>query len=44
MVVKTWELEPAWVGLVVLAWDFGVFSSQGLKFDSIPGTNFGELV
>jgi len=24
-----------WVGVVVLAWDLGVCSSQGLKFDSL---------
>jgi len=35
--------EPTWVGLVILAWDLGVCSPQGLRFDSL-GANFGGLV
>jgi len=35
-------LKSIWVGLVVLASDFEVYSFQGLRFD-FPGANFGGL-
>jgi hypothetical protein len=37
------EIQPTWAGLVLLAWDLGVCSSQGLRFDS-PWCQFGVLV
>jgi len=41
---QIWQNQyPTRVGLVVLAWDLGVCSSQGLRFDS-PQCQFGGLV
>ena len=31
-----------WVDLMMLAWNLGVYSSQGFKFDP-PGAEFGRL-
>lgn len=36
-------VEPTWIGPVVLAFDLGVCSSQGLGFD-YPHAKFGGLV
>lgn len=41
--IKKHHFQPTWVGLVVLAKDLEVCSSQGLEFDS-PSANFSGLV